>query len=342
MATFYKIPSGWRAQVARQGVRKSRAGFLTKTAAKAWADKVEAEILGGEVAIPNLTLDAVFERYGRDVSAKKKGAKWEEARIGLVRRDPLARARLRDFGKVEVAAWRDRRLQAVSAASVRREWNLLNHACNLAVNEWGWLKVNPFKLVKRPADGKARTRIATDAEIATLLERASPNMQRVIRFALETGMRAGEIAGLRAEDIVGNVATLRDTKNGTSRQVPLSKLALEQVSMSGGVESRHAVVPCNPRTCMALIAVGSGSSAPPAHPIFNLTAGSISGLFAKLCREVGIVGLTFHDLRRTAIVRLSKKLDPMTLAKMVGHRDLKMTLNVYYQINAADVAALLE
>lgn len=293
--------------MARHGVRKSRSCFPTKTAAQAWANKTEAEILGGESVIPNLTLDAVFERYGRDVSAGKKGEKWEKARIGLLRRDPLALVRLKEFGRVEVAAWRERRLKEVSAASVRREWNLLNHACNLAVNEWGWLKENPFRLVKRPADGKARKRIATDAEIAVLTERASPNMRRVIVFALETGMRAGEIAGLSAEDVSGSVAIVRDSKNGTSRDVPLSAKALEQL---------------------------------PAP--FGLTAGSISGLFAKTCRqEPPITGLTFHDLRRTAIVRLSKKLDPMTLAKMVGHRDLKMTLNVYYQADMQEVAKKL-
>lgn len=307
MAHFRKRSGGWSVEIERRGIRESKT-FQHKAEAQAWAARREAEIRGGEVGIPNFTLDAVFERYARDVSAKKKGRKWEEDRIALVRRDPLALVRLRDFGKVQVAAWRERRLKAVSAASVRREWNLLNHACNLAVEEWGWLKVNPFKLVKRPADGKARTRIATDAEIATLLERSSPNMARVIRFALETGMRAGEIASLTAEDISGSVATLRDTKNGTSRQVPLSKVALEQL---------------------------------PAP--FGLTAGGISCQFTKRCREEPpIVGLTFHDLRRLAITRLAKKLDPLTLAKMVGHRDLKMTLNVYYAVNMADVAALLD
>ena len=306
MASFKKLPSGlWQAQVFRRGVRRSES-FPSKGAAVAWAGTVEAEIMAGvRGEIPNLTLDAVFERYGRDVSAGKKGEKWEKARIGLVRRDPLALVRLKDFGKVQVAQWRDRRLEAVSAASVRREWNLLNHACNLAVGEWGWLKENPFKLVKRPADGKARKRTATDAEIAVLTEQASPNMRRVIVWALETGMRAGEIAGLTAEDVSGNVATISDSKNGTSREVPLSAKALEQL---------------------------------PAP--FGLTAGSISGLFAKLCKDVKIDGLTYHDLRATAATRLAKRLNPFQLAKMFGWKDMDMVLT-YYRETAEDVAKLL-
>ena len=54
-----------------------------------------------------------------------------------------------------------------------------------------------------------------------------------------------------------------------------------------------------------------------------------------------IEGLTFHDLRHTAVVRLAKKLSPFELAKMVGHRDLKMTLNVYYQQDAEETAKKL-
>lgn len=307
MAHFRKRSGAWQAIIERQGVHESKT-FPLKGEAQAWAARREAEIRGGEKGIPNLTLDAVFERYGREVSEGKKGRKWEQARIGLVRRDPLALVRLRDFTGTHVAQWRDRRLQSVSGASVRREWNLLGHACETAVYEWGWLKSNPFGKefkVKRPTDGKARKRIATPEEIERLTGAASENLRRVIVFALETGMRAGEIASLKVSTISGQVAKLDDSKNGTSREVPLSKVALEQ------------------------------------KPPFSLTAGSISAMFARLTAEVGIEGLTFHDLRATAATRLSKKLDPYQLAKMFGWKDMDMVLT-YYRETAADVAALLD
>jgi len=107
--------------------------------------------------------------------------------------------------------------------------------------------------------------------------------------------------------VSGNVATISDSKNGTSREVPLSARALEQL---------------------------------PAP--FGLTAGSISGLFAKLCKSeaVKIEGLTFHDLRATAATRLAKKLNPLQLAKMFGWKDVSMALT-YYRETAEDVAKLL-
>ena len=187
---------------------------------------------------------------------------------------------------------------------MRREWNLLSHVCTYAVREWGWLRVNPFKGLSRPAGGKPRDRIASETELDLLLERASPQMGRVITFAVETGMRAGEIAS--HPEVKGRVAYLLDSKNGTSREVPLSAAALE--------------------------AWGEG---------ITLKASSISALFAQLCREAKVEGLTFHDLRRTAIVRLAAKLSPMELAKMVGHKDLRMTLNTYYRADMEEVAKKL-
>lgn len=202
-----------------------------------------------------------------------------------------------------VADWQQRRLKAISSASVRRERNLLNNVFEIARKEWRWLSANPFAGVRRPKDGRPRTRIATSDEIDKLVSKASPKLRQAIVFALETGMRAGEIASQPRID--GRVAYLTDTKNGTAREVPLSSRAIE--AWSEGID---------------------------------LSAGSISTMFARLCRDIGIKGLTFHDLRATAITRLARKLDALQLAKMIGHKNPKM-LMVYYRESAADIAELL-
>jgi integrase len=305
MAAFYRLPSTlWRVQVNRRGVRRS-ATFESKGAAIAWAGVVEAEIMAGiRGEVPNLTVAALFDRYEREVSPAKKGARWEIIRLRAMGADRLAQVRLRQLDAPHVADWQRRRLQAVSSASVRRERNLLNNVFEIARKEWRWLGKNPFDGVRRPKDGRARTRIATDDEIIKLMAVASPALGRAIQFALETAMRAGEIATLK--EIRGRVAYLTDTKNGEAREVPLSAKAVE--------------------------VWGDG---------IQLSAGSISALFSRLCAETGIEGLTFHDLRATAITRLSKKLDALQLAKMVGHKNPKM-LMVYYRASAADIAKHLD
>ena len=130
------------------------------------------------------------------------------------------------------------------------------------------------------------------------------------RYAIETGMRAGEIARLRPEniDVDRKVAHLTITKNGTARDVPLSAKAVKILKEVGE---------------------------------FNLTTEQISSLFRKIKDRTQIKDLTFHDTRHEAITRLSKKLDVLDLARMVGIQDLKI-LMVYYNATASEIAERLD
>ena len=53
-------------------------------------------------------------------------------------------------------------------------------------------------------------------------------------------------------------------------------------------------------------------------------------------------GIHFHDTRAEALTRLSKKLDALRLAKISGHKDLRILLATYYRESAEDVARLLD
>jgi integrase len=309
LASFRKSGSGWRAEIFRHGIRRSET-FETKQAATAWAGREEAKIIAGyRGEIPNLTFDDLLDRYEKEVSAHKKGYRWESVRIALLRRDPLALVRLRRMDAADAASWRDRRLQVVSAASVRREWNLLSNACNIAVREWRWLGINPFAGVRRPQGGKPRERVASTDELSILAEKPkSPAKEKAFAaflFGVETGMRASEICGLG--EIQGTVARLADTKNGTAREVPLSDRAIQIWQEFGP---------------------------------FGLTPAALDVHWRELTRAVGIENLHFHDSRHTAITRLSRKLSALALAKMVGIKDLRV-LMIYYNETAEDIAKRL-
>ena len=293
---------GWRAQIARHGVRDSQT-FESKGAAVAWAGQREAEIMSGvRGQTPNLTVQALLERYSREVSEHKKGKRWEQIRLKKLGRDRIAQVKLRALDSPHVSDWQQRSLQAISSGSVRRERNLLNNVFEIARKEWKWLKRNPFEGVRRPKDGRARERIATKAEVRKLTA-GNGALSRAITFALETGMRASEIA--LPPEIRGSVARLVDSKNGEAREVPLSDAAIE--------------------------AWGEG---------IGLTAGSISELFARRCQELNIEGLTFHDLRHTACTRLAEKLDLMELCAMFGWKDPRHAKR-YYNKTAAEIAKKL-
>lgn len=322
MATFRKKGNGWEAAVCRKGIRQSKT-FNTKSEATFWAASIEQEILSGKRGdIPNKTFGELLQRYADKVSPTKRGSEWEIHRINAFLRDPISTVMLCDLSANHFSDWRDRRLLSVSAGSVLREINILSHALNTAIRDWGWLKVNPLSGIRRPPEPLPRDRLISDIEIEKLLlslgydydtrpVSISARVGAVMLFAIETAMRAGEIAGLTWDkvDIDKRTAKLIETKNGLKRDVPLSTEAIRIINQMGR-ETEN---------------------------IFGLTTRQIDVNFRRAKSRAMVDDLHFHDTRHLAITRLSKKLDVLSLARIVGHKDLRQ-LQVYFNMSAEDMA----
>lgn len=320
MASFIKHKQGWRALVSRKGVRKSKV-FPTKRAAQDWATQIEYDLTHNLIGGTKHTVGHAFDRYAKEVSSAKKGARWEIIRLKKLETYPIAKLVLADLKPADIAAWRDERLKEVLPASVRREMNLMSSVFNVARKEWGWTKSTPMSDVKKPPQSKRRDRIASDDEMKALGISAGSDPSKKIcraflafRFAVETGMRAGEIVGLEWSrvNLSKRTAHLPDTKNGEARDVPLSSEA-----------------------------VGILKLLPKANKVFDLSSGQLVSLWRKLRDRAGVEDLTFHDSRHMAVTRLSKKLDVLDLARVIGHRDIRMLLT-YYNANAEELAKKLD
>lgn len=316
MGSFEKRGTSWRARVRVRGVPDS-ATFPTKQQAVQWALQREAELEGKR--LPDHTVGDAMRRFAAEVLPGRKGERAERLRLGAMERDKLAAVRLPALRPSDVAAWKERRLQAVSGASVRREMNLLLSVLEIARREWGWLHVNPARDVKRPPSPPSRKRRVSQDEVDRIAlalgltdleaETARNRTGLAWLFALETAMRSGEIVGLHWKDVGEKSVRLPLTKNGDERIVPLSRRA---------------------REILAALPRGDG-------PCFGLTDQVRDVLFREAKKSAGVTGLTFHDSRAEAIWRLSKKLDVMELARVIGHRDLRSLL-LYYNTSADELA----
>jgi integrase len=334
MASFSKRPGGWLARVRRRGVPEQSAVFRKKAEAEAWAASIEAAIAAGKIGMtPNIPFAKLIERYVEYETPKKRAAKDEAYRLNRLlglgkdkERDPLADVLLPELRPDHFAAWRDRRLKQVSVASVLREWNSLSAACSIAWKEWNWLPENPMSKVRRPAEPPARKARWSDDEIERCLlacgydrseppETAQSRVGAALLFALETAMRAGEIVGLTWPhvDLVARVAHLPKTKNGLPRDVPLSTEAVRILKQ-----------------------LGEGD------PIFRISSASLDSLFRKAKKRAMLGDLHFHDSRAEATTRLSKKFDLYQLARITGHKDLRVLHDTYYRETAADMAKGLD
>lgn len=319
MATFRRRGTSWRAELYKNGIRES-ATFPTKQQAVAWAQQREVDLVGAR--LPDKAVGDAFDRYEREVTPSHRGHRWESVRLALLGRDPLASVRLAALSRTDIADWRDRRLQSVSGASVRREMNLLQGVFKVARLEWGWLRDDPMEGVKRPSSPASRKRRISNDEIARMMmalgydggapENASQRVALAFEFAVETAMRSGEILGLQWVDVSEKSVTLPMTKNGDLRKVPLSPRAREIIGL----------LPRNNDS------------------VFGLESGVRDSLFRKARNRAGIENLHFHDSRAEAIWRMAKKLPLLDLARTIGHRDLK-SLTIYYETDADALADLL-
>jgi integrase len=326
VATIEKRGARWRAAVCVRRVRRSKS-FRTKAEAATWALEQEALLAkGAGLAPPGATVRTLLEKYAREVSEHKRGKREESLRISRVLRDELAEVALDRLTSADVAAWRDRRLKFVSAASVRREWTVLSHACTVAIRDWRWLRDNPFREARRPPPPSSRDRLVQPDEVERICfalgydggkpQTISQRVALALLLALETALRASELTGLTWDrvDLDRRVARLSaDTKAGVGRDVPLSTEAVRLLALLGAAET--------------------GS-------VFGLQSRQVDALFRKARDKASIVGLHFHDSRHTAITRLAQRLSILDLARMVGHRDLRM-LQVYYNPSAEEMAQRL-
>jgi len=326
MASFKKLDSGkWQAQVARSGVRKSKT-FPTKIKAKDWAAGFEHQINTQAIDPdkPTGIVADLFLRYERDISRKKAGARWEALQIKRLCNLDLGKCELAEVSKLDVVTWRDDRLRSVQGSTVSREMTLVSNVFNVAWHEWGLIDHNPCSGVKRPKENPPRDRIITQDEINKICvvagfdkEPAQTIAQHcavAFLFAIETGMRAGEIVGLHWKDVHTDrrYVHLPRTKNGSSRDVPLSGRAVELLG------------------CLSK-----------SDPCFSLTSRQLDVNYRKIRSKAAIDDLHFHDTRHEATRRLSKKLGILALARMIGHRDLKM-LQIYYNESAEEMAKSLD
>ena len=330
MAKPKKLESGsWFIQFMCKGVRKSGT-FATAAEAKAWQVHETAEILkGAKGDIPDKTFGQLLEKYREEVSVTKNGVRWEQIRIDLILRDEIAKVKLDRLNETHVAAWRDRRLKTVSGASVRREWTLLSHAATIAIKEWKWLKNNPFSDVRRPEKPEDRDRLFTCQETDAILAALgfddgippSAISQRVayaLLWAFETGMLAGEICALMPEDVSESVAVVRAEKLGAGK----SRAAKRRVPLTTYAREIAAVMKENPSE---------------SETLFGLATSQVDSLFRKARDKCGIKNLHFHDSRHVAVTRLARMTDVLSLARAIGHTDLKK-LQLYFNRSAEDIA----
>ena len=326
MATIRKRGNRYHVQIRRRGQSITRT-FDRLATAKSWIPKIEGDIerhlyiesSGSE----RTTLLELFERYERQVLPSHKGHRVERYRLGTLKRR-LGSIKLIHLTSKEIASYRDIRLQEVSPASLKRELTILSQVLTIASKDWGIsIPQNPVKMISLPKADQARTRRLETGEKERLLQKANPELHRIIVVALETGMRRGEILNIKKShiDLQKSILFIPSTKTDIPRTIPLSSEAIASLreQYKASQEESRGVISLH--EC----------------PLFTYSLRGLSGAFLRLCRKLNIENLHFHDLRHEATSRLFEKgLNPVEVATITGHKDTRMLMR-YTHLRAEDL-----
>lgn len=376
MAYITHRPGGWMAQVRRRGAPSISRTFDLKADAQAWAAEIERELQRGNVvalrqeALKMTVADAVG-RYEIDrLPALKSG---RSVRIHLRRvRERFGSLFLANVRGADIAAWRDDLARSgLSQQSVIHALNALSALFSFVERDLSIALPagNPCRAVRKPPMPKARTRRLRPGEYEAL-RAERPDLLAFIILALETSMRRGEICGLRWEhvNLQRRTAHLVDTKNGESRTVALSSLAVAHLSalprrIDGKVFPwktedgfsnawrRHRIarrkehVLDELRKALAADGIGKDLIDSELRAVVykhRTPSARTLALLGKIERDDPfLTDLRFHDLRHEATSRLFEKgLGIMEVASMTGHKSLSM-LKRYTHVEAERLAQKL-
>lgn len=205
--------------------------------------------------------------------------------------------------------WRD---QIAKSSPRQSDYTIAVFARALAwALDRGMISVNPLKRPGRVWKGSRAEKVWSDDDERSLLAVASPQMALAITLALWTGQRQGDLLRLTWNAYDGQFIRLRQSKTGVRVVIPVG------APLKAILEATRRVSP---------FIISSGDDRPYTSDGFRAT-------WRKTCERAGVKGLTFHDLRGTAVSRLaSAGATEMEIAAITGHAvsDVRSIMDKFY------------
>ena len=320
MASITRRNGSYRVRIYRSNNQSISKSFLKESEAISWLKATNAKLELGLYEKPKKDLKKVVttfndaaSRYIATHSIHKKIVRCETSRLNILIKRwgnlPIAQV-----DKSRVIALRDDLLKmGRSGETVNHYFNTISKLFQMVNNELDLNIPNPVKGIKRMPPSQGRTK-RVNVELESLLlsscEHLSlPLLSSIIQFAIQTGMRRGEIMGITWADIdlPNRKAYLHQTKNGEPRQVPLTRQAIAVLEALSKDEER--VFP------MGMDALRSQFGRLKIHAKAYWNGAGINPF----------EDLRFHDLRHEALSRLSDAgLNVIELSHISGHRTISM------------------
>lgn len=325
--------------------QKMKRGFKTRRAADLWLGDQLGEAQAGQLREPSReTVGTFFDEWLAAIRPTVRestfhGYEWRVRRmivprIGAVELRSLDGLTLTGFYG-DLLAHGNRTGGPLSARSVTHVHKLLHRAFRDAVR-WGKLRSNPAAQADPPSPGRREMRAWTADEARTFLDSVENDRLRACwHLALASGLRRGELCGLKWSDLDGDSLTVarartavgydvteREPKSGRTRTVALDPVTVVQLK---GHRTRQLVE----RLAWGEAWTDSGyiftrEDGTPIHPH------SLSQFFETRVASTTLPRISLHGTRHThATLGLAAGISPRVMQERLGHSSVAITLDLY-------------
>lgn len=265
-----------------------------------------------------MTVADAIKAYLEESRATKRTWKWDE-RFGTVWIAELGDEPLDAVKPADIEAWRRRKGQTASPATVNRHVAFLKRVFNVAIRDER-CKVNPVTRIKMHRENNARLQFLTHEEEEKLRASFPADMWHFVELAIQTGLRQAEQLGLRWEhvDFANGVLTIPRAKHGEKRHIPMNPRVKEILRAMPSRMKSPWVYPAKP------VEEKRGRRA--SEEAEHLTYWSIRPAFDRAVKVAGMGDFHWHDLRHSFASRLIMKgVDLRTVQELMGHKTILMT-----------------
>lgn len=336
MGSIDRLPSGsWRARYRDNHGRAHSRTFPRKRDAEIFLDAAGADLHRGVWVDPSAgrtTLREWSEAYLATVVNLRPGT------VSTYRRDltryilpRFASTPLSRLSPLDIRAWlADELAEGRAPSSVHRHYRTLRRLLQVAV-ETDMLAKNPCAAVKPPAVPTTEMRFLSAAEVADLADATSPWYQTFIYAAAYTGLRWGELTGLRRKriDLLRSVLTVAEQLTAVDGEIrwgePKTRAARRTLAIPAflGEKLETQLAERSLPGPDGLVFPNSAGK-PVAAPSFT------HNVFTPARRKAGLVGVRFHDLRHTAVaLAIAQGAHPKAIQARMGHSSIQVTLDRY-------------
>ena len=259
--------------------------------------------------------------------------------IGDIPLEKLTSLDLQKFYKKLLAKGRVDRVEAkgqpkgLSAKTVRNIHQILSSALKLA-QEQRLILTNPAEGCALPRVEHQEMKTLTTVQLASFFREARESgVFELYYLELATGLRRGELLGLKWEDVDLEPGDLR-----VRRQV--SRINGEVVEAPLKTKNAYRTLPLAEDTVSVLKEqrkkVGNSPWVFPSPNGGPISPDSVLHMLHRVLKRAGLPKVRFHDLRHTfATLALQNGVDVKTVSGMLGHFSAGFTLDTYAHITSA-------